>query len=318
MLKGLKIFDFLKKKNVKRFAIFFTIAFVFLIFSKLTNDYKQTIVLKVNCINIEDEVILQQDSLNTIRAYVEAKGFVLFPFIFKEFKEIVIDAKTDVSLAPNSYIFDVQKYKYLVEDQLGDSYKVLLLKPDTLRLSYSKMATKLVPVVLKSNINFAPGFDIKDQITFNIDSIKIVGSETILDSITELTTESIELNEVNTNIKETLKIDNTYLTNVEIFPKTIDISAHVARFTEGTLEVPVTIINKPLNTEINYFPKQVTLSYYVDLESYNTISPSDFIIECDYSKATDNQRYLVPIIVDKPDNIKRVSIKQNRIDFIKL
>ena len=108
--KKTNIIEYLKQKNVKRFSLFFAIAFVFLIFSKLSNDYKQNIKLKISLVNVDDEVILQNDSLNTIMAFIEAKGFALVPYLFKDYKTIVIDAKTDITtkkdvfIAPARYI----------------------------------------------------------------------------------------------------------------------------------------------------------------------------------------------------------------------
>jgi hypothetical protein len=129
-------------------------------------------------------------------------------------------------------------------------------------------------------------------------------------------TNELKLTDVNTNINTTLKLDD--IENVDVFPISINVEAEVKRFTEGKIEVPLTIINKPQNVLINYFPKTVLLSYYVDLESFNLIDSSDFIVECDYSQVNDNQAYFVPKITKMPEFIKRINIKQKRIDFIRL
>jgi hypothetical protein len=316
--KKLYISGYLKKKNVKRFSIFFTIAFIFLIFSKLSNDYKQTIKLRVNLVNVQDEIVLENDSLNVIDALVEAKGFSLIPFMFKGASDIEIDAMTEVTSKQNEFIFDVQKNQFLIEGQLGKSYKVLSLSPETLVLSYSKRASKFVPITLNSSIKYAIGYDLKSDFSFSVDSIKVVGSAVAVDSIRSITTELLELKEVNTNINERVKLDVSHYPKIEIFPKIINIKGEVARFTEGTIEIPITIANKPNNILINYFPKTVSVSYYVDLDNYNSIKSTDFIVECNFKDIEDNQAYLVPKIVKKPDFVKRSNIKQKRIDFIKL
>ena len=59
----LNISNYLKRTNVKRFIVFFIIAFVFLMFSKFSNDYKQTIILKPSiALTVDDEIILNDDS----------------------------------------------------------------------------------------------------------------------------------------------------------------------------------------------------------------------------------------------------------------
>lgn len=316
--KKLNVSDYLKKKNVKRFSLFFVIASVFLIFSKLSNDYKQNIPLKLELVNLQDEIVLQNDSLNTIDAYVEAKGFSFIPFVFNTAKSIIVDAETDITSKPSHFVFDVQKHQFLIEEQLGKSYKVLSLKPDTLVLGYSKKASKLVPITLNSSISYAVGYDIKNEFELSIDSVKVVGSTLELDQISALSTQNLVLNEVKTDINETVSLDISEYGSIEIFPKSVDVKAEIKRFTEGTIEIPITIENKPDNLEINYFPKSVSLSYYVDLDNYNAVKASDFTVECNFTEVEDNQTYFVPKIVKKPEFIKRVSIKQKRIDFIKL
>ncbi|MFP4845803.1 hypothetical protein [Winogradskyella sp. PE311] len=314
--KKLNIKDYLKKRNVKRFSLFILIAFVFLIFSKLSNSYKQTIKLKVAITNIEDEVILENDSLNVMDAFIEAKGFTLVPFLFKNYKTIDLDAQTDLVNKSNHYVFDVQKHKYLIEEQLGSSYKMLSIKPDSLIVSYSKRASKYVPIDLNTAISFTSGFDIKGDYVLSIDSVKVVGSVKRIAEISAVTTEALILQEVNKNIEAEIYI--TGIQDIETFPKSIEVRAEVKRFTEGKIEVPITLVNKPANTIINFFPKTVTISYYVDLDNYSEIKTSDFIIECDYNSIKDNQTYFIPKIIKKPEFAKRVSMKQKRVDFIKL
>ena len=316
--KKLNIFDYLKKKNVKRFSLFFAIASVFLIFSKLSNDYKQIIKLKVNLVNLQDEIILQNDSLNRIDAYVEAKGFSFLPFIFNNAKVITVDAKTDVISNSNHFVFDVQRHQFLIEKQLGTSYKVLSIQPDTLALRYSKSASKLVPITLNSRINYALGYDIKADFKLSIDSVKVVGSALEVDKISELNTETLILSDVKTNINEIIKFDVSDFSALEVFPKSVNVKATIRRFTEGTINIPITIINKPDDIKINYFPKSVMLSYYVDLDNYNNVKASDFTVACNYLDLKDGQAYFGPKVVKKPEFIKRINIKQKRIDFIKL
>ncbi|WP_229720508.1 YbbR-like domain-containing protein [Winogradskyella helgolandensis] len=316
--KRLNILDHLKKKNVKLFILFFIIAFVFLIFSKLSNDYKQTIKLKVNLVNVDDEILLKNDSANYIQAYVEAKGFSLMPFVFSNIKELEVNAKSDVTMKSNSFIFDVAKHKYLIEDQLGNAYDLISIMPDTLLISYSKRASKLVPITFNSAINYAVGYDLKGEFNFNIDSVKVVGSLEEVEKISSVASESLVLNDVKSDIGNIVRLDISDYDNVDVFPKTIEVSGEVARFTEGIIEVPIIITNQPGNVVINYFPKTVTLSYYVDLENYNAIKALDFKVECDYAELEDNQTFLKPKVVKKPNFVKHVNIKQKQIDFIEL
>ena len=316
--KKSNIIDYLKQRNFKKFSLFFIVAFVFLIFSKLSNDYKQTIQLKIILENVEDEILFNTDSSNYIKAYVQAKGFTLVPLLFKPSKDVVINAESEATQKADYFLLDVQKNKFLIEDQLGSSYDLISLKPDSLFIGYSKRASKKVPIALSHHINYAVGYDLKDNFKINRDSVKIVGSEYEVEQIDSIITETLELKNVNSNIRESLKLDISNYENIEIFPKYITVSGEVTRFTEGTIEVPLTIINQPKDITINYFPKTVSLSYYVNLENYNDVKELDFKVECDYSELEDLQTFLIPKVVMKPEFVKHVNIRQKRIDFIEL
>lgn len=310
------IFGVFKKRDLKRFSMFVAIAFVFLIFSKLSNDYKQILTLEVNLTQTAEEVILKQDASHGIDVLVKAKGFALVPYIFNNREPLVLDATKDIDVRATHYFFDVQKNKYLIEGQLGSAYKIVSLSPDTLKLPYSISASKYIPITLNSDIEYAAGFDIKGQFLFNTDSVKIVGAQEKINAINTISTKPLTLSKVNSSIDQTIALET--LEDVEVFPKTVNVKADVKRFTEGTIEIPITITSKPNSVTINYFPKTVKISYYVDLERYNSISTNDFKVECNYSDIKDNQTFFVPKLVKSPNFIKRLSLKQKRIDFIKL
>lgn len=291
-------------------------AFLFLVISKLSNDYNQSIKLKIQLTNVDDEIIIVNDSLNYLDAVVQAKGFSLVPFLFKDYKLILIDADKDVSTFQNLYLFDVRRHKFLIERQLSKSYKILSLKPDSLFVTYTKRASKFVPVVLNKDIEFSPGYDIFGTHQLNVDSVKIVGSENKIREVSRVVTEELRLSDVKNTINQSLRIEK--IPDIDIFPKQVSVSAEVMKFTEGTIESSIAIVNKPSELEINYFPKNVTISYYVDLDNFKSVQASDFKVECDFALLEEGQSFFIPKVVKKPDFVKRVVLKQKRIDFIKL
>lgn len=259
---------------------------------------------------------MQLDSLQKVTAVVEAKGFSLMPYLFTDEINIDIDAKSDVEKTNDTFIFNVAKNRYLFEAKLGESYVIRSLKPEILSISYSKLESKMVPLNLVSNIEYGPGFDLFGEFVLSTDSITVVGSKESISLIKELQTQPLNLENINADIKATLTVDASEYEGVEVFPKQISVAGKTARFTEGTIEIPVIITEKPEQAQINVFPKSVSVSYYVALSEYNNISPSDFIVECEFPEDLSKVSYLVPKLTKKPEIVKRATIKQKRIDFI--
>ena len=96
------ISNYFKRSNVKRFIIFFVISFLFLLFSKFSNDYSQIIILKPKLENLDDEVILKNIDTKSIEVRVEGKGFTLVPFIFDNIKTLEIDTKKNIKVADSA------------------------------------------------------------------------------------------------------------------------------------------------------------------------------------------------------------------------
>jgi hypothetical protein len=180
------------------------------------------------------------------------------------------------------------------------------------------MASKMVPIEVKANLDFAIGYDLKEELSLSSDSVKIVGPSDSIDTITVLKTKELQLSDVRDNIEKLMAFEINDYEAIQVYPPNIKVQGEVRRFTEGVLQIPVIITNKPQDLDINFFPKSVTVSFYVDLEQFNSISSSDFIVECSFTDSDGNGNFLIPKITKQPTFVKRTKIKQNRVDYIKL
>jgi hypothetical protein len=98
--------------------------------------------------------------------------------------------------------------------------------------------------------------------------------------------------------------------------KKILVKGKVDKFTEGTIQVPIDIINVPKDFKINYFPKVVGVSYYTSLSTFNEVNINEFIVECDYKNLVEGSTHLEPKLMKSPKNVKNVRLNQKRIEFI--
>jgi YbbR domain-containing protein len=149
------------------------------------------------------------------------------------------------------------------------------------------------------------------------DSIKVIGTQAEVEQINKVETEILNLKEVSDTIDAVLPLKKLDNSKIKFSKNSINVLAKVEKFTEGTLEVPVTIVNKPLDISINYFPKAIAVSYYVSLNNYKNVKPLDFKVECDFSEIENtNNTFFIPKLVKSPDLVKNVRLKQNKVEFI--
>lgn len=304
-----------KKRNVILFSVFLVLAFLFLMLTKFSQSFTQKIELKVELTNLNDEIILQNDSLSNAYVTVKGKGFSLLSYIFNSKKTIEIDANIETLKQKDYYLWDIKNKKYKLAEAFGKSIEILNVTPDTLRFNYDVLASKIIPIRLDKNISYSIGYDVIDNLKLSQDSVKIVGSKSSIKSLDFISTELLELNQVSKDISIDLKL-KTSIPNIDIIPNKVTVSGKVVRFTEGKFTLPVKLKNSPKNKIINIFPKNIDLIYYVDIENFKRIKASDFEISCDFKNINSNQSTLEVDISKKSALVKSNSLSQHTVEFI--
>ena len=91
----------------------------------------------------------------------------------------------------------------------------------------------------------------------------------------------------------------------------------VDKFTEGTVNVPVLIKNIPQNVSINYFPKYISVTYYLPLSDYGKFQASDFKIECDYMESQNSEfTFMIAELIKIPKSVKKARLSIDKVEFI--
>jgi len=311
-----KIKSLFKSRKLNVFILFFILAFGILILSKLTEEYTSTAKFKVNLKNIPDETVVLNDSLNALNLTLTASGFKWLNYSFNE-PEVTIDFNSEVRKMDSVYVWSYANGFAGILEQFSKDIKIESITPDTLSFKFDVNAIKYVPVKSNLRINFTHGYNALEQVKITPDSVKVIGPETLLNKLKSIKTEALVLDEVNKPFNKNLVLLlDSINPEINVKTKTVEISVAVEKFTEGTLNIPVSLVNVPRNMKLNYFPKSINVSYYTSLSHFNSISIEDFIIECDYSKLNRDNDYLTAKLVKKPDNVKSTRLHQQKIEFI--
>ena len=312
-----KIASSFKSKRVNVFALFLVLALLFSVLTKLSKDYTQTIVFNIEAVNIPEDKVIIKDSTHAIHITLTTYGFRLMKYYFSK-PSIEVNFQ-NLDKNKTHYFWTEKRELPNVVSQLDSSIKIESVNPDTIVFRYDVNNIKKIPVVLDAEINFSSGFDLIESYKLEPDSIKVIGPKVLTDSITEVVTKHLKLDDINSNISASVQLKLPKdLQEIKFSQNQVIVSAVVEKFTEGSIDVPVNIINIPDNIKIKFYPKTVSVVYYTSLSNFKTISSSSFIIECDYNALNAQDTYLIPKIVQQPDRVKNVRLNEKRIEFILL
>ena len=304
----------IKNKRINVFFLFLLFAFIILLFTKLSKEYTNTLAFDIEKLNVPQENIILNDSVK-LNITLKTHGFKWLKYYVSKPK-IKIDFSKDVYKKDAVFVWNKSK-AYLGNTQFDKQVELLNFLPDTLTFRYGVNLVKKVPVKLNARVNFSPGFDMSGTLVSEPDSIDVIGPNILVSKIEYIETEEVALNDVRADVSESLNLklprNNS---DLKFSGSKVVLKAKVEKFTEGTLKIPVSIVNPPKDIKLKYFPKEVSVSYYVSLSDFKSIKKNKFKVICDYAKTNENQSFLVPELIKFPKEVKNAKISQKRIEFI--
>lgn len=311
-----KIESFIKSKKINIFLLFLTLSFIILVLTKLSKNYTNTITFTINKVNIPEEHIVLSDTNQKLNITIKTYGFKLLKYYFKK-PSITIDFLNDVDKKDAVYTWEKSKGYSKLHSQFDKNIELVNITPSVLSFRYDVNAIKMVPVNLNSTIKFSPGYDLLGDYLLQPDSIQLIGPKMLVSGIEFMETDTIIFNQIKSDILKTVSLklpENSE--DIKFSNTNVLVTGTVVKYTEGVLNIPVMVKNIPESIKIKYFPKVVGVTFYTSLSDFNSITTKDFKVECDFSTITSDNSFLSPEIIQKPEAVKNVRIKQKRIEFI--
>lgn len=205
-----------------------------------------------------------------------------------------------------------------ISRQLNLSNKLISISPDTLSFVFESMKMKSVVVIPDMEIDYEKQYQQYGSITFKPDSVKVYGPASVIGKIDFLSTDKIELKKLKNNQELSMKIispiDNDKLRFSE---NEILISIPVAKYTEGSIELPIITIDSLSEFKIKTYPDKVLVTYLVALNDFKRVNVDMFQLGVYYkSNELSANKTLKVEILHQPPFVEVVKIDPERVEYI--
>ncbi|MBW1297515.1 CdaR family protein [Aquimarina litoralis] len=306
----------LKRNNVKTFLFFLVFTSLLWLFIQFSKNYTQEVEVDIQYTNIPKDRILHDDSDQTLKLILNGNGFRLINHTWSKPK-LQLDIAKAIEGSEGEYYFSVDKSDQSLKDKLNFKGRILAVQKDSLRVKLDINLEKKIPIKVSKELLYAAGYGSDKGVVLNPDSITINGPKNTIDTINYVITEDLKLEGLNTDYKTTLAIKIDSLpSRVVVSPEEVEASIAVSKFTEGSQEIPITLMNIPEGKEIKIFPKEVKVVYRVGLDKYSEISLRDFKVIADYNKVSADSPFLILELVDMPESIHDVRLQDKQVQFV--
>jgi len=300
-----------KKANVKSFLFFLIFSSLIWLIVQFSQQYTEILEIPIKYQNFPQDKLIEEEE-NHLEIRVQQTGFQLaWLKIFKP--EITINLAELPSDSTYLRYNLLENHYDLVKEIPIDLNKAEFLEKE-IHIPYQMKDTKKVPIIPQIDIKYAPGYASEKELILMTDSVQISGTQVNLDSISEIHTRPLNLENVDADLLEKVKLEEPE--NIVLYQREIYFKLDVERFTEKQMKIPVEVINSPPNIEVSLYPSEVTITFKVALEKYQQIGQLDFLIVCDYKDLENNSDFFIPKVIEQPDYIQNLRLSPRTIDYI--
>ena len=304
-----------QEKRLNVFVLFLFLSFLISLLVKLSNNSTQTLNFELSPTELKSNEVIISEVPKSINVTISGRGFELLKYYIE--KPVIEVDFSQLRKNNTQYVWSESEQLDKIINYFDSKIVVKSINPDTVVFPFDSQFIKKVPVVVIVNPTFAVGFDLIDDFRSSPDSITVIGPESILKTINSVQTKKIELNEINSSVIIPVELNiSPSLSQLNFSHQSVSVVANVGKFTEGVVNVPVTIVNVPEDLIINFFPKEISVVFYSSLEAYASIDGTDFTVECDFNLLTADNNYLNPVLVKQPFDVKTAQLKITQLEFI--
>ena len=304
-----------QEKRLNVFVLFLFLSFLISLLVKLSNNSTQTLNFELSPTELKSNEVIISEVPKSINVTISGRGFELLKYYIE--KPVIEVDFSQLRKNNTQYVWSESEQLDKIINYFDSKIVVKSINPDTVVFPFDSQFIKKVPVVVIVNPTFAVGFDLIDDFRSSPDSITVIGPESILKTINSVQTKKIELNEINSSVDIPVELNiSPSLSQLNLSHQSVSVVANVGKFTEGIVNVPVTIVNVPEDLIINFFPKEISVVFYSSLEAYASIDGTDFTVECDFNLLTADNNYLNPVLVKQPFDVKTAQLKITQLEFI--
>lgn len=303
-----------KKSSLKTFSFFLGFAAVVWVLVQFSKTYTQLIEVPINYINAPLDKSISDEKPNHVDLQLQDNGFNIY--YYKIFNPgLTVDLSKARETGKN-LVYRLENHLTEIEEQLKIDFERSRIIQEELVIPFQFKKEKMVKVLPNIEVNYAVGYSADEPVRLEPDSVKVSGPEKIIDSIITVPTKSIRLNKVNQDLEGNIEIDTSNLGMLSFYDNSVKYYQEVDKFTEGTAEIQVDVINIPEGLNLAYFPKSVIVYYQVNLQEFDNVSSSDFRVVCDYNSISEGDDYMVAQIVEKPGFVNNLRLNERRIQFV--
>lgn len=305
-----KLTTSIKKRNYKAFIFILGFTLLIWLFVQMSKTYDYDLKLEVKIEKIPQHIVIK-DRIQELDVSIAESGFKIVGIHL--FSSNVSLSFHELDSLDNTYIFDVKANTSRVAKKMTIPSTDIDISQDTLVFDFYQLATKQLNIQPNFQINFTKGYDSVQNFRFEPSFIEVSGNDSILEQLNYISTEQKVFKAVSDTLVGTVPIKKIEGLPINYLSESVEYTLPVAKFTEGSFEIPIEIEGAKPGEELVIFPKTVKVNFKTSLSNYEKIDESGFKVIARYQPEDEFMRLY---ITEQPKLVKNVSLENYKVDYL--
>lgn len=309
-----KLKTFFIPKNILSFLLFLALSTAFWFTNALDKTRETEINIPLIFKGIPKNISISNQSTTFLTVVIKDQGVNLLSYSGYSQTPMVIELnqnyyeKGEITISRDQLKGRLSRY-------LQPTTTILGIKPDSISLKYEQLHVAKKTIKLLSSVDLAPQYILSKDISFSPNTVTVYGSKNILDTVDAIYTEKLEV----VDLKDTL-ITSCKLKKIQGLKYSFDavkVKIVSEMFTEKNINLPVTVINSPVGTDIRCFPAMIQATFNIGMSHFSHMNTNDIQLIFDYNQTDDKigAKQKVKIKVNSK-YISNVRIEPDEVEYI--
>lgn len=301
------------KRSIFTFLIFLVISTAAWFLVKLSEDYVTQTTFRLQMEEVPADKWVSSDE-QSVKMSLNIDGFhtLRYKMIRDRFVSIPLNEVSFRLENGNNYSFSSQYVAEKVAEKLGINASDITMNDAKIYFTMDALKSKVVPIVLHSDITTARQYDIYGIPMLDPSSVTIYGPQEVTDTIKTVKTEPLTMNNVSQTFSTIVPLDlldGKLRSNV----KEVKAEVQVEKYTEMDIEVPIRATD---SLKLRFFPETMSVKCLVAMRDYASITPESFKVAVDKQQLKAMQPLLDVSLASWPPTVQILSTRPDKVEYL--
>ncbi len=272
--------NFFSIRGIVTFLLFLIFATILWYGHSMNAVRERTMRVPIEYVGIPDDIAFETVLPSEFQFTVRDQGKRLRAYSSDRLAAVQIDLTKQIKGEKGSIHISAEQVRPKITDQLQGTAKLQQVEPAEVNADYYRQHQKKVAVRLSVEVTPAAQYVFTQQPRLSAPTTLIYGSKEALDTIREVTTETMSISNVKDTLRRSVRLQA--INGIRLQDEELELTAVAEQYTEKRFVIAITPQQVPAGQRLLLFPSSTEVTVQLLLSHFNDIKEKDIKVVCDY------------------------------------